>query len=37
MRRVEIKFKNKTAGMLLQDEDGYHFIYEENYLNLKNH
>ena len=36
MRRVEIKFKNKTAGMLLQDEDGYHFIYEENYLNLKN-
>ena len=32
MRKAEIKFNEKTAGFLLQDENGFHFIYEKNYL-----
>jgi len=32
MRKAEIKFNEKTAGFLSQDENGFHFIYEENYL-----
>lgn len=32
MRKAEIKYNNKTAGWLVQDEDGYHFVYDELYL-----
>lgn len=32
MRTAEIKFKNETAGLLKEDETGYHFQYNEQYL-----
>lgn len=32
MRRAEIKMKDKTAGWLSQDENGYHFVYDAAYL-----
>lgn len=32
MRKAEIKIYDKTAGWLTQDENGYHFIYDQNYL-----
>jgi serine/threonine-protein kinase HipA len=32
MRVAEIKFKNITAGLLTEDEVGYHFQYDEQYL-----
>src|ERR1035437_2386362 len=32
MRKAEIKFNEHTAGLLSQDENGYHFIYEKIYL-----
>lgn len=32
MRKAEIKFNEHTAGFLSQDENGFHFIYEKNYL-----
>jgi len=32
MRKAEIKFKEQTAGFLWEDENGFHFIYEKNYL-----
>lgn len=35
MRIAEIKFNNHTAGFLSQDENGFHFIYEKNYLSSK--
>ena len=35
MRRAEIKYQDITAGWLTQDVDGYHFIYDENYLKEK--
>ena len=35
MREAEIKFKNHTAGWLTEDENGYHFIYEPEYLKLE--
>ena len=31
-RKAEIKFNDRTAGWLTQDENGYHFQYEEQYL-----
>jgi len=34
MRKAEIKIHDTTAGWLSQDENGYHFIYEANYLKL---
>lgn len=33
MRKAEIKINNRTAGYLTQDENGYHFLYDDNYLN----
>jgi serine/threonine-protein kinase HipA len=33
MRRAEIKFDQHTAGLLWQDENGFHFIYDKAYLN----
>lgn len=32
MRRAEIKMYGHTAGWIWQDEDGYHFKYDETYL-----
>lgn len=33
MRKAEIKMHDITAGWLTEDEHGYHFSYDENYLN----
>ena len=33
MRKAEIKINEITAGILIQNEDGYQFIYDESYLN----
>jgi serine/threonine-protein kinase HipA len=35
MRKAEIKIQDTTAGWLTQDENGYHFVYDANYLNSK--
>ncbi len=32
LRKAEIKMHNKTAGWLIQDEEGYHFAYDQSYL-----
>ena len=32
MRKAEIKVRDNTAGWLTQDENGYHFSYDTNYL-----
>jgi len=32
MRKAEIKMHNKIAGWLTQDEEGYHFVYDNLYL-----
>ena len=32
IKKAEIKYNNKIAGILTQDENGYHFIYDEKYL-----
>ena len=36
MRKAEIKYNDQTAGILSQDENGFHFIYEKSYLNSSN-
>ncbi|WP_242917244.1 HipA N-terminal domain-containing protein [Pontibacter liquoris] len=32
MRKAEVKFGDKTAGWLSQDDTGYHFTYDAAYL-----
>lgn len=32
MKKAEIKYNDYTAGILIQDESGYHFIYDQAYL-----
>ncbi len=32
MRKAEIKYNDNTAGILTQDESGYHFIYDSEYV-----
>lgn len=32
IRKAEIKMHDKTAGWLSQDEEGYHFVYDKQYL-----
>ncbi|NTW53570.1 MAG: phosphatidylinositol kinase [Chlorobaculum sp.] len=32
MRKAEVKYLDKTAGWLVQDEEGYHFLYDQAYL-----
>ncbi|NTW51182.1 MAG: phosphatidylinositol kinase [Chlorobiaceae bacterium] len=32
MRKAEIKFHDRTAGWLTEDEEGYHFMYDPVYL-----
>ena len=34
MRKAEIKIHDQTAGWLSQDENGYHFVYDDGYLKL---
>ena len=36
MRKAEIKISDKTAGWLVEDENGYHFNYDSSYLNSSN-
>lgn len=36
MRKAEIKYNDITAGVLTQDESGYHFIYDSAYLKGEN-
>jgi serine/threonine-protein kinase HipA len=35
IRKAEIKMHDRTAGWLSQDENGYHFVYDEPYLHSK--
>ena len=35
MSKAEIKIHDVLAGWLTQDEYGYHFVYDTNYLNRK--
>ena len=32
MRKAEIRYSNDLAGWLTQDENGFHFVYDQNYL-----
>lgn len=34
-RKAEIKMHDRTAGWLIQDEEGYHFQYDTAYLNAE--
>ncbi|MBP6335112.1 MAG: HipA N-terminal domain-containing protein [Bacteroidia bacterium] len=36
MRKAEIRYNNQKAGMLIQDDSGYHFYYSSNYLQSNN-
>ena len=32
MKQAKVYYKSKLAGILTEDEDGYHFVYNETYL-----
>ena len=32
MKQAVIYYKNQLAGLLTEDEEGYHFAYDEHYL-----
>ena len=36
MKRAKVYMHNDWAGTLIEDENGYHFKYEKEYLNKKN-
>ena len=36
MRKAEIKINDTVAGILTQDENGYHFLYDKSYLESEN-
>ncbi len=36
MRKAEVKMHGITAGWLTEDEEGYHYVYDPNYLTFKN-
>lgn len=36
MRKAEIRCNNDLAGWLTQDEDGFHFLYDQSYLTSEN-
>lgn len=36
MRKAEIKINNITAGILIQNDEGYQFDYDSTYLNSEN-
>lgn len=35
MQKAEIRYLDRTAGWLIQDEEGYHFLYDPTYLDSK--
>jgi serine/threonine-protein kinase HipA len=35
IRKAEIKMHDHTAGRLSQDENGYHYVYDEQYIHSK--
>jgi len=35
VRKAEIKYLDRTAGWLIQDEEGYHFFYDQAYLDSR--
>lgn len=35
MRKAEIKLYDLTAGWLTEDENGYHFVYDPDFLNME--
>jgi serine/threonine-protein kinase HipA len=36
MRKAEIKYNNQKAGTLIQDDAGYHYSYDRDYLRSEN-
>ena len=34
MRKAEIKYQDLIAGYLTEDENGYHFVYDADYLEI---
>lgn len=36
MRKAEVRFDNKLAGYLIQNENGYEFAYNDEYFKSKN-
>jgi serine/threonine-protein kinase HipA len=36
MRKAQVKYLDQTAGWLVQDEEGYHFLYDLTYLQSEN-
>ncbi|HPD63895.1 MAG TPA: HipA N-terminal domain-containing protein [Bacteroidia bacterium] len=36
MRKAAIKIEDQLAGWLIQDENGYHFVYDQTYKALPN-
>jgi len=36
MRKAEIRYTNHRVGVLIQDEEGYHFSYDVSYINSQN-
>ena len=36
MRKAAVKIENQLAGWLTQDEEGYHFEYDQTYLTMPN-
>jgi serine/threonine-protein kinase HipA len=36
MKKAEIQYQDRTAGWLIQDEEGYHFMYDVAYLESEN-
>ncbi len=36
MKKAEIQYQDRTAGWLIQDEEGYHFLYDVAYLASEN-
>lgn len=36
MQKAKVYMKNEWAGTLIEDENGYHFQYEQSYLNNSN-
>ncbi len=36
MRKAIVKIENEVAGLLTQDENGYHFVYDSTYVKNPN-
>lgn len=35
MKKAQIMYQDRTVGWLVQDEEGYHFLYDKVYLDSK--